>query len=73
MISHRIVVYLLAQAVFIIALQLGPFAVMCALFTLVIVFDFVLAYFFYSKRPTRHEMAGLSVVFVAVGMCAGAE
>jgi hypothetical protein len=59
-------VYLLAQLSFVVAVGMGPFAVMSALFTSVLAFDTIIAFVCLGKRPTTREKAGLIIIMLAV-------
>lgn len=62
-------VYLVAQLSFVAAIGMGPFAVMSALFTSVLVFDYGIAYVTRGKKPSKHEASGLAIISVAVALC----
>ena len=65
-----LLVYLVAQLLFVAALGLGPFAVISALFTSVLIFDTMIASKLFGSKFSLNHMAGLVVIMLAVIACA---
>jgi drug/metabolite transporter (DMT)-like permease len=63
-------VYLVAQILFVTALNLGPFAVISALFTMVLVFDAAIASKFLGTKFSFNHIVGLVIIMLAVIACA---
>ena len=61
-----LIIYLIAQLNFVVALSYGPFAIISAVFTTVLIFDNLIAYFALERVPSKHEAAGLAVILMAV-------
>ena len=61
-----LIIYLIAQLNFVVALSYGPFAIISAVFTTVLIFDNLIAYFALKRVPSKHEAAGLAIILMAV-------